>query len=79
MDYPQSLVDELYRIAFRIFGAPPLTSTVTNENKDEDGKSLGRPTISIEIEQLKDDSARFGVGAFEVWERYSKATGYDMP
>lgn len=78
MDYPQPLVDELYRIAFRVFGPPPLTSTVTNENKDEDGKSLGRPTISIEIEQLKDNSARFGAGAFEMWERYSKATGYDM-
>lgn len=78
MDYPRPLVDELYRIAFRIFGPPPLTSTVTNENKDEDGKSLGRPTISIEIEQLKDNAARFGAGAFEMWERYSKATGYDM-
>ena len=83
MDYPKRLVDELHRIAFKVFGAPPLTSTVTNTKdaaKDDDDDNEKKPPtfISIEVDPLNDTCARFGPGAWDIWERYSKAVGFDM-
>ncbi len=83
MEYPKPLVNELHRIAFKLFGAPPLSSTIDSRDDDKDdndkkGDPKNRPSVSVEVDPLNDTAAHFGPGAWEMWERYSKVVGYDM-
>lgn len=81
LEFPDSLVKELRRIAFGVFGDIPIATAgfTTDANEDDgQGEQKDRELLGIVVQPLADSTAILGDGVYDLWRRYSMATGFDM-